>query len=193
MVQIGEVAAVFPGVPTFGRTVVGRGGSRVRVVSVKDIGAGGLMAAGLEETSVEHVAEVARYVLQPGDVLISVRGTQLKVAVVPEDLAGAVATATVAVIRFRDGGLLPEVLAAYLRSPAGQAQLSSRARSATGQIALTARDIRDIEVPVPPMAVQRRIAGLVRELDAYEAAASEAIQRRRETLAEVTATLMKTE
>jgi hypothetical protein len=193
LAPISNVADVFPGVPTFGRTVVGRGGMRVRSVSVKDIGPNGLVAAGVDETPVEHLADVERYVLQPGDVLLSVRGTRLKVAVVPEELAGAVATATLAVIRIRDDALLPDVLVAYLRSSAGQAQLSSRARSATGQIALTARDIREVEVPLPPTDTQRRIAALARELDAYETAAAEAIQRRRDAMAEVTAALMETE
>lgn len=188
--HIGDIATVFPGVPTFGRSVVGRGGARIKAVTVKDISSGGVDVEGVDELAVAHVSDVDRYLLQPGDVLLSVRGTQLKVAVAPDALAGAVATATLAVIRVLDGGMLPEVLATYLGSPTGQAQLNARARSATGQIALTARDIRDIEVPVPPMEAQQRIAELTREMDAYENAANEAIQQRREALAEVTATLM---
>lgn len=172
---------------------MGRGGTRIKAVSVKDLGAGGVDLSRLDQISVPHIADVERYLVRPGDVLLSVRGTQLKVAIVPALLSEAVATATLAVIRLVDGVLVPEVLAAYLCSPAGQGQLSARARSATGQIALTARDIRDIEVPVPPMEAQRRIADLSREMDAYESAANEAIRQRREALAEVAATLMGTE
>ena len=187
---IGRLASVFPGIPTFGRTVVGRGGVRLRAVSVKDIGPAGIDVRALEEIAVPHVSDVDRYLVRPGDVLLSARGTVLKVAIVPEALAGAVATATLAVIRPVLERILPEVLAAYLRSPAGQAELRARARSATGQIALTARDIRAMKVPVPPMEDQRRIAALVRALGAYETAAGEALRARREITAQFTARLM---
>lgn len=191
--RIGEIASVFPGIATFGRTVVGRGGVRIKAISVKDIGAAGLDVAGLDEITVEHLSDAERYLIRPRDVLLSVRGTQAKVAIVPDGIDRAVATATLAVVRVLDDVVLPEVLAAYLGSPLGLAQLNARARSATGQVALTARDIREIQVPLPAMEVQRRIAGLVLELDAYERAAHAAIQERRAALAGVVATLIKEE
>ncbi len=190
MAAIGDAALVYPGLATYGRTVAGKGEYTVRAISVKDLGGGRIATDGLEEIRVPHASDAERYGVHPGDVLVAVRGTVAKIALVPAGLSGVVLTSTLAGIRAGAGTLLPEVLYAYLRSAAGQAALSAHARSATGQIALTARDIRDIEVPVPPMEDQHRIAAIVRDLEAYEMAAGEALRARREIATQLTARLM---
>ena len=183
--MIEDAALVYLGLATYGRTVAGKGDHVVRAISVKDLVAGRIATDGLEEVRVRHPSDAERYRVQVGDVLVAVRGTVAKIALVPDGLSGVVLTSTLAGIRAEADTLLPEVLYAYLRSAAGQAALSAHARSATGQIALTVRDIASIEIPAPPMAVQRRIAEIVSAIETYENTAAEALRLRRQLADEV--------
>lgn len=178
--RLGDVASLFPGLALSGRSPAGRGSQKVAVVSIGDIQDGRMHPDRLSQTQVEHVSKIERYQVQPGDVLVASRGTQPKVCIVPPEAAGAVLTSTLTSIRTDSSQLLPEVLVAYLISPAGQKALLAQVRSATGQIALTVADLAEMEVPVPPLGVQRRMAELVRLTDACYAAATEAATLRRD-------------
>jgi hypothetical protein len=170
---LGLVARVYTGLALSGRSIAGRGGYTYPSVSLKDLTNGRVVPHELTTIRVEHPTKVERYMTQPGDVLVSARGTQPKVAIVPPDAAGAVLTSTLIGIRPRPD-LLPEVLIAFFCSPNGQNALMSRARSGTRQIALSAADVAKIEVPVPPMGIQRRVAELMQAAQRYSAAAEEA-------------------
>jgi restriction endonuclease S subunit len=68
---------------------------------------------------------------------------------------------------------------AYLRSEAGVAAIRGISRSTSDQLSITARDLGDIEVPVPPLAEQASIHALVDASEiAYAAALTAAAQRR---------------
>lgn len=177
--QLGDVAHIYPGLALGRRTASQHGGYRLPALSVKDIVGDRLVAAEAGSLSFDHPGEVDRYLAREGDVLVSARGTRLKVAVVPPALDGAVVTATLVGIRHGER-VLPELLATFLRSPHGHRALLARARSSTRQLALTASDVATVEVPVPPMAEQRRIAELVRQADQYRTYAEDASRLRDE-------------
>ena len=173
------VADVFAGLALSGRSPAGKGPEPIRVISVGDIQDGRVANSNLSQIVVERRAKVERYLAESGDVLVACRGTQAKVFLVPAHLAGVVVTSTLIGIRPR-GRLLPEVLTAYLRSAAGQQELLSHMRSATGQIALTVGDVAEMEVPVPPIGEQERLAELIRTADACYMAAIEGAGLRRD-------------
>jgi len=168
-----DVAEVFAGLTLGGRTIAGRGAVRLNTISLKDIVRGRIEPERTDPVYVDHIRDATRYMAAGADVVVAVRGTLPKVAIVPDALNGAVVTSTLAGIRPRD--VLPEVLVAFLRSPAGRTSLQSRVRSATGQISLTLEDVRNIDVPVPPMDVQQHIADIMRTLDEHDAASREAL------------------
>ncbi len=146
-------------------------------MSVRALREGRIDASELEEIRIQNPVRLASYATQDGDVVIAARGTQLKVAVVAGDVAGAILGATL--IGVRPGNeIQPEVILAYLRSTAGQAALMSRLRSATGQVALTARDVGEIEIPLPSAEVQQVIVKLVRAAGEYAAACRDAVALR---------------
>lgn len=99
-----------------------------------------------------------RFLVQGKDVLIvsrAVPGSKFKAGVVPADLAGAVATTSVYTIRIADPNqLLPEFLALYLSSAAGQRAIQQHA---TGTVALAVprRALSTIFVPVPSLREQQ--------------------------------------
>lgn len=186
---LGNLARVYTGLALSGRTIAGRGSYRYPSVSLKDLTNGTVGPHELTTITVDHPTKVERYMTQPGDVLVSARGTQPKVAIVPPDVAGAVLTSTL--IGIRPGrNLLPEVLIAFFCSPNGRNALISRVRSGTRQIALSAADVAKIEVPVPPMGIQRRVAELMQAAQRYSAAAEEAERLFRELTTQVAVDLV---
>jgi hypothetical protein len=177
-IRLVDAARIYAGWQSAPQPVQG-GSNNLRSISVKDITDGHLVADSLERISTSVPGKVDRYLVQSGDVLVACRGTVPKVAVVPPDLAGALLTSTLIGIR-TDGRLLPEVLFLYLLSAPGQRAILSRARSATQQIALTPREVAQLEVPLPRVHVQQRIADLVRTAEQQYAAAETASRLRRE-------------
>jgi restriction endonuclease S subunit len=97
-----------------------------------------------------------RYLVGDGDVLVSFRGgAHFGVALsgVPEN---TVASSNFYILRIRRKDILPEYLGWYLNQPAAQEFLRTRSRG-TNIALLTKADIAELEVPVPPLAVQERV------------------------------------
>ena len=182
-VPISSVARVFPGAAAH-QLNAALGGHHASVLSVRALSDGGIDPSEVEEISVENVVRLSPYTTHYGDVVIAARGTQLKVAVVDTDVAGAILGATLIGVRAGDE-VLPEVILAYLRSAAGRAALAARLRSATGQVALTARDVREIAIPVPPIRMQRLIAGVVKAMGEFAIASRDAVARREQVAADL--------
>jgi len=182
-VHLGHVARVFVGWQP-PREEAGPETCRLPAISVRDLRDGHVAARELEAVPVPVAGNLDRYLVQTGDVLVACRGTVPKVAIAPPELSGVVLTSTVIGVRL-DDHLLPEVLFVYLRSAPGQSALLSRVRSGTQQIALTPRDVAALEVPLPPMATQRRIAELVRAAEDQYVAAEAAARLRRDIVHEV--------
>jgi type I restriction enzyme S subunit len=106
--------------------------------------------------------QIARYVVDEDDVVISIAGTIGLTAAVPESLVGANLTENAARIVPRAGSeYRAEWLAAALRTPQMQAQIRGHVGQVTiGKLALFR--IEKLELEVPPLAVQDEYLGLVR-------------------------------
>lgn len=151
----------------------------VPLVNVRDLHDGHVPAAEtLARRTVPAAAELERYTVRADDVVITCRGTQLKVANIGTPSEGALISANLIAIR-AGAELLPAVLLAFLRSPAGRKALLERGRSSTSSISLTPRAVGELSIPVPPLAVQRQIAELVSAAEQNYAAAIRAAEQRR--------------
>jgi restriction endonuclease S subunit len=116
--------------------------------------------------------------VRAGDIVITCRGTQLKVASITAPSEGALISANLIAIR-AGAELLPAVLLAFLQSPAGQKALLHYGRSSTSNILLTPKAVGQLAIPVPPLAVQKQIAALINSAEqSYVAAIGAAEQRR---------------
>jgi len=155
------------------------GGSAVRLIGLADLIDGRVAEGSDGVTWVELPPPLlTRHALRLGDVLVAARGSLPKVAWVTHSVGPAVATSNLLVVRARLG-IRPGVLLAYLRSEAGVAAIRGISRSTSDQLSITARDLGDIEVPVPPVAEQASIHALVEASEiAYAAALTAAAQRR---------------
>lgn len=149
------------------------------LLSVRDLHDGHVPPAGhLAKRAVPMDADVERYTVRAEDVVLTCRGTQLKVAIVTRATEGALISSNLIAIR-SGPHLLPAVLLAFLQSPTGQQALAQRGRSSTSSLSLTPKAVGALSIPVPPLAVQRQIAELVTAADGSYVAAIRAAEQRR--------------
>ena len=174
--KLGDIAHIYTGVPTKESDTqkVGRSGNvlTVRSLTGTDIDANILSIVDFDGRDVE------KYRVTTGDVLLSSRSTSLKTAIVPEELNGVVINATLLGIRCLPT-LEPRLLIAWLNHPEGQAALANVSQSATAQMNITIAGLGKLEVPVPPMDVQKRMVELLEVTDEVYAAAIKAAEGRR--------------
>lgn len=125
----------------------------VRVVDIQD---GSIRGESLRRTSPGIASEYKRSTLQPGDLVMSIRGHVGRLAVVPPSLAGANITQDSARLAV-GGGYDPRYVLESIRSPMTQRWMSRRVKGA----AVTGINLADVKlIPVPEVSLdeQRRFA-----------------------------------
>lgn len=129
---------------------------------------------------VDHATHLAlkRSHIQPGDVLLSIAGTIGRSAIVPQGFSDLNCNQAIAIIRAKSSLFQP-----YLRHwlDGFDAQLQMRGAMVTGTIAnLSLTQVGNLQLPLPPLAEQRRIADVLDRAEALRA-------KRRAALAELDA------
>lgn len=127
----------------------------VPVIKVRDIKGGEIIQSGLLRTSKQIDAEYARSRLREGDLLMTIRGTVGRTAIVPAELAGANITQDTA--RLATVGGSPDYFREYLGSPAAAMYLQRNTLGNAVQ-GINLRDVKSMQVPVPPPIEQAEIA-----------------------------------
>src|SRR6202043_2215476 len=108
----------------------------------------GDFATGLHRTSLSIDAAYARSRVEPGDVLVSVKATIGRVAVVPEWYTGNISRD---IARLRPGVLcLPEFLRILFSSRLGK-QLLAQAVVGTTRAEVSIGVLRKVLIPLPPL------------------------------------------
>jgi type I restriction enzyme, S subunit len=147
----------------------------VLYIRVKDFPDGKIVMEGLRRTSPEIAAKYKRATLRTGDVLVSIRGTYGRIAIVPHELEGGNITQDTARI-----SPLPHLesryVAAYLRSDPAQAYFQRVARGVAVK-GVNIGDLRAMPVPVPPLDEQHRILTEVEQQLSVIDAMREAIEK----------------
>lgn len=190
--RLSELAStIFVGLAASRRTTAtSESAVRVPLINVRDIEDGRVAPMStLEGRSLPGEYNADRYRVQSADVLLTCRGSRLKIACVPDEAAGAVISSNLIAVRLGTE-MLPPVLLAYLESSRGRAALLSLGQSSTGAIALSPRSVAQLEIPVPPPAVQDRIAELVRAAEENFVTAVTAAEQRRMVAREVALALL---
>ncbi|RBP85446.1 type I restriction enzyme S subunit [Rhodobacter sp. 140A] len=117
----------------------------------------------LSRTSREIADRYRRSVVRPGDIVFSLRGNIGELSIVPPELDEANLTQGTARISV-NGRALNEYVAFALREPSLQRKISRLGKGSTFQeISLEA--LRKIEISLPPLPEQRKIAEILRTWD----------------------------
>ena len=116
----------------------------------------------------------ARQLVQSDDVLVStVRPNLNAVAIVPEELDGAIASTGFCVLRTRKKVLAPRYLFYFTRTEPFVGALLQHVRGANYP-AVTDRNVLDVTIPLPPPSEQRRIVEILDQADALRKKRAEA-------------------
>ena len=131
---------------------------------IKSTNVGGRIDVGtLAHTSPEIAKKYKRSVVRPGDVVFSLRGNIGELSLVPSNLPEANLTQGTARIA-PNTSILNTFIAAALQAPAIQKRIATVAKGSTFQ-EISLEQLRKLEVPVPPLPEQRKIAEILRTWD----------------------------
>lgn len=141
-------------------------GVGVPFLTVKDMGKKGLDLKGCSRIDPSEYEAAAKQNSAPrsGDVLFSKDGTVGKVHVVSDEPPFAVLS-SIAIIRPNEKILCSKYLAQFLQTPA-LLSLAERRKTGSALRRIILKDIKQIEIPLPPLDEQRRIAGILDQADA---------------------------
>ena len=104
--------------------------------------------------------------LQEGDILINMRlSSSLRFTMVPEDIIGGIVNQHVSVIRVKKHIIDPVFLKYFLMWDKTQNSLISMAMKGSARTTLTKKVIENLEVYIPPMNQQKKIAFILSSLD----------------------------
>jgi hypothetical protein len=179
MCSLGDVAEVFAGIGVSREEVVERPGVKLPVIGVRDLQDGAVTArAALDTVGFPDRARAETYVVRKDDVLVTGRGTLLKFGLVGPQTEGAIASGNVIVVRpgeIAKGGALFAILSSDVFRP----RIEVLRRGATTLLSLSPKDLAKLEIELPPLDEQRRIAALVSDTQVAYRTAIDAAEIRR--------------
>lgn len=177
--RLADIAEVFTGLGVSREDTLEREGRKLPMIGVRDIVDDAVAPMEkLDTVGFERPEKASAYLVRPGDILVTGRGTALKFGMVGPETEGAVASANIIVIRAQPT-IEPAALYAILSSEAYRPKIELLRRGSTTLLSLSAKDLAKLEVQLPPLEEQRRIAALLIEArDAYRAAIDAAEIRR---------------
>lgn len=142
-------------------------------------------------TSKEIAQRYSRASLRTDDIILSIVGTIGKVALVPSELDGGNINQSAVRIRPRRDIILPEFLAWVLRSPFASKQYAA-SMFGSAVMRLNVAHVRALRIPVPSIAIQRRILSMIENRLTRLAAGISLISRVETSLDRYRASIYKT-
>jgi type I restriction enzyme S subunit len=121
---------------------------------------------GLVRLSADAALALRGVTVEPNDVLVCITGESVtRTALVPEWVLPARVSQHVAIVRANSEVLVPRYLEKYLLSPRVKAELNRLSEAGATRRALTKGHLQALEIPMPPLDEQRRIADVLGAVD----------------------------
>jgi len=140
------------------------GEDAVKFIRGGDIANGSILLEQLRTISPEVSTQYSRTLLRGGELLVSLVGNPGQVAIVPEDLKNANIARQVGLVAVSTKKVNPTYLKYYLLSRQGQASLKASSLGSVQQV-INLKDLKEIEIPIPPKDKQKAIAHILGTLD----------------------------
>ncbi|KGX90042.1 MULTISPECIES: N-6 DNA methylase [Pontibacillus] len=134
---------------------VEEGVGEYKIIKLSDVKDGDINLEELTQVTLKRKSKVEMYLVQRGDLIISNRGTSIKIAVVPHVDENIILSHNFLGIRCNNQ-LDPYFLKEYLESPVGQYMLTSK-QIGTNILTINPKDLEDIKIPVPEIEAQMEI------------------------------------
>ncbi|MBQ3419852.1 MAG: restriction endonuclease subunit S [Erysipelotrichaceae bacterium] len=150
--KLSDVAEVFRGKAILNKSSNGA----IGVLNISNITDTGIDYSNLDSID-EEERKVSRYLLQDGDVLITTKGFNVKVAVFEKQSRPCIASSNLCVVRTNQRLLDGTYLKLFLESSIGIKLLESMQRG-TSIVNINYQDICQLEVPTPSIDDQKEIA-----------------------------------
>ncbi len=177
--RLGEVAEVFAGIGVSREETAERPGEKLPVIGVRDLQDGAVASRdALDTVGFPFPTRAETYAVRPDDVLVTGRGTLLKFGLVGDETAGAIASGNIIVVR-PNPGVMGGALFAILSSDVFRPKIEVLRRGATTLLSLSPKDLAKLEINLPPIDEQERVAALVKEAQIAYRTALEAAEIRR--------------
>ncbi|MDA9700157.1 restriction endonuclease subunit S, partial [Synechococcus sp. AH-736-M02] len=135
--------------------------AEVPVVQIKNLDAWDL--GGMKRIPVSLDKKFARSRIQGGDLLISVKGSVGKIALVPEGFTGNISR-DIARVRTKSSEITPDFLKYWFASDHGVETLA-RIEVGTTRAELSIGKLRTLQVAYPPIKTQNKICDIARSID----------------------------
>lgn len=116
-----------------------------------------------------------RSIIKPGDFLITIAGTIGRVAIVPADFPESNCNQAIAILRFDTDKLWPTYLLHWITTQDAMSQISGKKVTATISN-LSLGQIKELQIPLPPLEEQKRIAAILDKADAIRRKRQQAIK-----------------
>lgn len=126
-----------------------------KVIKLSDVQNGEVLIDQLASYEITNNAKIESYLVQEGDVIISVRGAGIKIAVIPPHEGDILISHNFIGIR-PHRHVDPFYLKVFLESPVGQYLLLSK-QAGTNVTILNMKDLENIPIPVRPFEEQKEI------------------------------------
>ena len=122
--------------------------------------------------------------VQAGDILVSLVGTFGKILVVPNEFEPGIINPRLVRLSLDPKKVDPKYFSYFFQSPIAELQMQQKSHGGTMGI-LNAKNISALKIPLPPLAEQKRIAGILDAADALRV-------KRRDAIATLDALLQST-
>jgi restriction endonuclease S subunit len=131
-----------------------------------------------------------KHELRPNDILITTRTRPLRASVVHDDLGSAIAGQNLGVLRLKPNAANPLYLAGLLSSGYGQGLTTPLFNISSTIPLISLANLKDLEIPLPPLQEQQRLAHLMLQFEAFEALSKQALETKRSILENALLTLI---
>jgi type I restriction enzyme, S subunit len=128
-----------------------------------DIVDGKILLDQLRTITNEVSVQYKRTLLKGGELLVSLVGNPGQVAIVPPELKGANIARQVGLLRLRDD-IDQNYVKYVLMSPMGRRSLSEYSSGSVQQV-INLKDLKRVQIPIPPIAEQKNIVHILGTLD----------------------------
>ena len=173
-VELGKIAKVLNGFAFKSKEYVDDG---IRVIRITNVQKGFIQDDNPRFIDIQRRDEFANFLLDEGDILISLTGNVGRVGVIETSMLPAALNQRVGALKLKSENVSPKYLFHVLNSDSFEKDAIKNSKG-VAQLNLSSKWVEKYQIPVPPLAEQKRIA---RILDAAEVLRA----KRRESLAQL--------